>query len=79
MSILDTNARAVGNAEGDLVGYEWPEGEPAVTYKFVSRAGSRDRFDTVDELIYRLDWPDGTWAEMATPPRGPFHKSAPRP
>lgn len=76
MTILDTNARAIGDAEGDLVGYEWPEGEPTVTYKFVSKLGPRGRFDTVDELVYRLEWLDGTWAEMATSPRS-FTKTNP--
>jgi len=62
-SILSTNAKPLFDADGDFMGYDLPDADPvSVDYRWIKKWGCDD------ELVYRVEWADGTWAELFSLP-----------
>lgn len=75
MPVLSTNASPLFDADGDIADYAFPEADPvSLRTKFVTRfRRCDDGVENIDDLVYRAEWADGTWAEFANLPKGWEH------
>lgn len=66
MSIINTNAQMLFDADCDFVGYAIPESDPvSIDFRFDRKFRGEDE---TNELVYEVRWSDGIWADMFTIP-----------